>query len=201
MKIPTAEHIALVMSRKGYVFFKDEKDRGYDLNVVGIRSKSTVPNRFDDLVTVFYRAGNGWKLHVYPATTDPGAYWLGSRYGGRLGTAILKEGQYRSAYQIGFHQGKYEALVQRRPVTVIRDFDRDGELDFDSGRTETGLFGINIHRAHVERQLLRVDAWSAGCQVIQSPRHFDEFMALCHKAADRWGNAFTYTLLHERDFD
>lgn len=200
MNAPDLEYILSVMRKKNYAVFEDRAGKGYDLNIVGIRSANEMPNRFDDLLTVFYRDGSRWQQHTFPATTDPGLYWLTARWGGLMGTAILKEGQYRSAYQIGYHKGQYEALVQRRPVTVLRDYDRDGRHTFNTDREETGLFGINIHRAHAERSLMSVDAWSAGCQVVQNPRHFDELMTLAKKASETYGNAFSYTLLHENDF-
>ena len=33
--------------------------------------------------------------------------------------AILKEGQYRGSHKIGLHQGKYEALRQKKPLKVL----------------------------------------------------------------------------------
>src|SRR5256885_1739574 len=89
--------------------------RPYELNIVGIRSDSTVPNRFDDEVQVFYKNNLGqWIHYIFPATTDPGTYWLLSPMNPQ-GTAILMQGQYKGAYQIGLHRGKYYALVQRKP--------------------------------------------------------------------------------------
>src|SRR5690554_8127804 len=123
MTAPRFDKIIEVMESKDYVVFRDHKQKGYDLNIIGIRSHSTMPNRFDDVIAVFWREGDHWRLEWYPATTDPGLFWLGSRHGGRFGTAILKEGQYRGAYRIGFHKGSYEALVQQKPVTVLRDVD------------------------------------------------------------------------------
>lgn len=191
------EQLRQVMEEKGYAFFT----RGqYNLNIIGVRSASTATNRFDDALYLAYVDALGWQFVRYPITTDPGRYWLGSRFGGRMGTAILKEGQYRASHRIGLHKGDYEALVQARPVTVLRDVDRDGELDFSSGIEETGMFGINIHRAHPGNNLVEVGAWSAGCQVFQRPSDFLEFMRIVRRAADIWGDVFSYTLLHERDF-
>jgi hypothetical protein len=36
--------------------------------------------------------------------------------------------------------------VQSKPITVLRDYDRNAILDFWNGKPETGMFGINIHR-------------------------------------------------------
>lgn len=188
--------IQKTLQKKNYEFFAEGE---YNLNIVGIRTKDNTVNKFNDLMTVSYKANGKWILSVFPCTTDPGLYWLNNPMN-RLGTAILKESQYRSTYQIGKHQGKYTALVQRKPVTVIRDYDRDSNHDYNSGREETGLFGINIHRASQSNRSINVDKWSAGCQVFADPLQYKHFIDICTHAAKIWGNSFTYTLLHERDF-
>jgi hypothetical protein len=112
------------------------------------------------------------------------------------GTAILKPGQYRGAWQLGKHKGEYEALVQRGAMTVWRDNDRNHTLN--QGPEDTGLHGINLHRAG---RLTDVDSpvgkWSAGCQVMPQAEEFDLVMCLVRRAAARYGQTFTYTLLTE----
>ena len=114
------------------------------------------------------------------------------------GTAILAQGQYVNAYQIGLHRGQYKALVQIGPVTIIRDYNRNAKLDFFNGKRETGIFGINIHRAMAKGKTKYVDKFSAGCQVFQNVGDFDHFMQMCEKHRDLYGNRFTYTLLDFR---
>jgi len=114
------------------------------------------------------------------------------------GTAILAQGQYVNAYQIGMHQGKYKALVQMAPVTIMRDYDRNARLDFLNGRKDTGIFGINIHRAMAKGKTKVIDKFSAGCQVFQNASDFNEFMSMCDNHSSLYGNRFTYTLLDFR---
>ena len=172
--------------------------RPYELNIVGIRSDSTLPNRFDDEIHVFFKNGSGkWIHYIFPATTDPGTYWLQNPMSPQ-GTAILKQGQYKGAYQIGLHRGKYYALVQSKPVTVLRDYDRNAILDFWNGKPESGMFGINIHRASVNGTTKSVDSYSAGCQVFANINEFNLFMQLCEKHKQLYGNSFTYTLIDKR---
>jgi hypothetical protein len=194
---PTLDAVLDVMSRTGHRIFHNDA-QAFDLNLVGIRTRSLVPSRFDDWLTVFYRSHGRWIFNAFPATTDPGLFWLGTPQN-PLGTAILKEGQYRGLYELGLHKG-YRALVQKAPATVIRDFDQDDRLDFGSGREETGVFGINLHRASRFSESLNVDRWSAGCQVLCDPLQFNYLMEVCEKGRAAFGNSFTYTLLHERDF-
>lgn len=168
----------------------------FNLNILGIRSSDHTPNRFNDQIIVFWKYAGNWTLKQYKATTDPGLYYLEHPLNSH-GTAILKPGQYRGAYKIGLHRGKYKALTQKGPVTVIRDFDRDGNLDFHSGREQSGLFGINIHRSNANGESTLVDRWSAGCQVFANSNDFAEFMKICTKASLEWGNGFSYSLLAE----
>jgi hypothetical protein len=172
--------------------------RPYQLNIIGIRSDSTIPNRFDDEIHVFYKNGlNQWIHYVFPTTTDPGTYWLKNPMNPQ-GTAILSQGQYKDAYQVGLHRGKYYALVQAKPVTVLRDYDRNAILDFQNGRPETGMFGVNIHHASVNGTTKTVDNYSAGCQVFANITEFNLFMQLCEKHRQLYGNSFTYTLIDKR---
>ncbi len=197
MYLPSPEQIAAVMLAKGYRVFDDRK--GYDLNLFGVRSSDTSSNEFNDWVGVMYMAHGVWNLFAFPATTDPGLYWRQHPMNVK-GTAMLKRGQYRGAWELGQHQGRYDALVQRKAVTVYRDPDRDRYLDPDEGQTQTGLYGINIHRASTKAPSAAVNKWSAGCQVLQDPIQFDFLIALARKAASIYGNGFTYTLLDEADF-
>ncbi|HJV19383.1 MAG TPA: hypothetical protein VJ552_05840 [Sediminibacterium sp.] len=172
--------------------------RPYELNLVGLRADSNAAGRFDDHFFVFYRTQNGnWQSHLFPITTDPGTFWLTNPML-PSGTSILKEGQYKATYMIGLHKNKYRALVQRKPVTVIRDYNRNAVLDFNNGKEETGFFGINIHRAIENGVALITDRSSAGCQVFASATEFDQFMHLCEEHARLYGNQFSYTLIDRR---
>jgi hypothetical protein len=114
------------------------------------------------------------------------------------GTAILKAGQYIGGYMMGLHRGKYLALVQKRPVQVVRDYDRNAVLDFMNGKEDKGMFGINIHRASENGITKTVDQYSAGCQVFASATEFILFLHLCERHKTLYGNEFTYTLIDER---
>jgi len=167
----------------------------FELNIVGIRSADALPNKFDDLIAVFYTDDKGVEIYkTYPATTDTGTYWLKNPYSS-MGSAALKKGIYKNAYAIGNHRG-YTALVQVKPVTTYRDLDRNAVFDFGT-KTTTGIYGINIHKAGANSE--NVDNWSAGCQVFKKNLDFDEFMRLAQKHKTLHGNAFTYILLDERE--
>jgi hypothetical protein len=198
----TREQIEETLRSKGYKYFTS--DKGFDVNIVGIRNSSTkdrVTNAFDDLVTISYKTPEGdWIYNEYGATTDPGTHWVENVLN-KDGVAILKPGQYRGSHKIRLHQGKYEALGQQKPVKVYRDNNKDGKYDLLEENVHEGIYGINIHRATAKSggTSTRVDKWSAGCQVIAKNSDFKEFMEICHKAKDVWGNSFTYTLIESND--
>lgn len=167
----------------------------YELNIIGERKDSTVANSFDDKIFVIWIDEKGsWNGREYKATTDPGTYWLKKPMNVN-GTAILKAGQYLNAYKTGFHKGK-PALVQNKPVTVIRDYDRNAILDFNNGQEYTGNFTINIHRAG--KSSTEVNDWSAGCQVFANESDFLDFLEIVNKHKKLNGDNFTYTLIDER---
>lgn len=188
------QKLRAILKHKGYKLYT----RPYELNIVGLRSASTIPNRFDDEIHVFYKVSPiKWNYHVYKATTDPGTFWLRNPLQPQ-GTAILAQGQYVNAYEMGLHRGKYLALVQRKPVTIMRDYHRDASLDFYNGKKTTGLYGINVHRANSTGTTKTVDKYSAGCQVFENAKAFQEFLRLCESHRSMYGNKFTYTLIDFR---
>ena len=199
----TREQIETAVKAKGYVWFEDANDKGYDVNIVGVRNNATkgrVTNAFDDHITISYKIDGEWQFHCYKCTTDPGTHWV-ENIMRKEGVAVLKPGQYRGSHKIRLHAGKYPALGQKKNVTVYRDNDRDGKYDRNEAKVDEGLFGINIHRATSKKGKTStyVDKWSAGCQVIASNDDWNKFLKICERARDIHGNSFSYTLLNSND--
>jgi hypothetical protein len=193
----TREQIETAVKAKGYVYFEDANNKGFDVNIVGVRNSATgqkVTNAFDDVLTLSYKENGVWKYHEWPATTDPGKKGV-MEYHNAAGVARLVEGQYRGSHAIGLHQGKYEALKQAKNVKVYRDADKD--MEYDENKIAEGIFGINIHKAGADSTY--VENWSEGCQVFKKSADFDAFMAIIRKSKDIHGNSFTYTLIESAD--
>ena len=193
----TREQVEAAVKAKGYVWFEDAANKGFDVNIVGIRNSATgqvVTNAFDDTLTISYKENGVWKFHSWSATTDPGKKGV-LEYHNAAGVARLVEGQYRGSHALGLHQGKYEALKQAKAVKVYRDANKD--MVFDETKIEEGIFGINIHKAGADSTY--VENWSEGCQVFKKSADFEEFMKICRKARDIHGNSFTYTLIESSD--
>ena len=190
--------IIAAMQRLGHSVYQHDKTP-YNLNIVGIRAAKPIVNKFNCLMTVFWKYEGNWNIYKMQMTSLPGLHWLENPMNTK-GCAILKEGQFKGVYKVDKHNSKYDALCQRLgDVTVYRDGDRDREYDLIKGTEMTGKFGINLHRAHSNYELETVDKYSAGCQVIQDPDEFDVHMEVVKKAAEVWGNSFTYTLINEKD--
>lgn len=191
------DKIQAALKAKGYVFFEDAANKGLDLNIVGVRNSATgnkVTNAFDDVITVSYKKDGAWVYHEWANTTDPGKKGV-EQFHNAKGVARLVPGQYRSSHTLGLHQGKYQCLKQLNPVKVYRDANKDAK--YDETKIDTGVFGINIHKAGVDSTY--VENWSEGCQVFKRIADFDEFMKITNAASKIHGDKFTYTLIESKD--
>ena len=187
-----------IFARKGYAFFTKGE---YNLNIIGVRHKgSKVTNKFDDCLVVIYNTNDKQEVRrIFTCTTLPGKKAMEHPIN-VVGTAILKEGQYRGCWKIGYHKGQYKALVQAKPVTVYRDGNKDDKFDLLPRYIDKGVFGINIHKAgNSANGSTLVDGWSYGCQVLAKSIDFNALMRLVERSASIYGNSFTYTLINEED--
>lgn len=195
------EQIETAVKAKGYKWFDDETNKGFDVNIVGVRNNTPsvakkVTNVFDDLITISFKNEKGiWEFYFWNATTDPGKKGV-EKFTNKKGVARLVPNQYRGVWAVDKHQGKYDALCQRLGnVTVFRDANKN--MIYDENVTDAGMFGINIHKAGQDSTW--VDNWSHGCQVFKRVKDFDVFMKICKNASKIHGNKFSYTLLESND--
>lgn len=184
----------------------------YNVNLFGVRSRTTHPNKFDDIICMAFYTEAGWTTMAFPATTDPGSTVLGEdKEGSPNGTAILPSSTVNDQYkfQIGKHKGRYSALVQAEPFTVVRDANKDGRLlsreeiieRFKAGDVWTGYFGINMHHASSNGVSKWINDWSWGCQVFQSIFDWEKASAIIKRSSEIYGSRFTYTLFDEEDIE
>lgn len=182
-----ASDILAYMKSKGYEVFTTP---GH-LNIVyieGMNPDGTL-NRdllddWNDLRLVIDHTGQGEPkiLLTHVATTEPGreaTFSEGAR--SRGGVARIAFGQYR-AWQMGYHKqsrnGKnHPALVQRAPVAVHRDKNRDGIRTRDN--LHVGMFGINQHSTRPGFSGGKVGMFSEGCLVGRVwTEHVEQFIPL-----------------------
>ena len=192
----TVDQILAAMERHEYRVFTGE----WNVNLLGVRTAEKKANTFNDYICVLFQHLGRWEIFAFPGTTDPGLFYRQNPLNER-GTAVVAPGQHRRCWTFGKHRGRYEALVQRGPMSVYRDNNHDDVIDTTGPdgplALDTGLHGINLHRARVNGQSFEIGKWSAGCQVIRAPWDYDLYMAICRRAAVDWGPWFSYTLLDE----
>lgn len=186
------EQIQKAIEAKKYKWFADRP------NIIGIRTNQDLPNQFNDALICAFPWKEKMEFRQWVITTDPGIDYLKDPLN-KKGCSILKPGQYVDCYALGLHQNRqdHRALVQIKPVTVFRDDDKDINVDF--GVEDTGLFGINIHRANSKGITSNVGKWSAGCQVFKSVDDHERLIWVCDQFKEKLKNKFTYTLLTDKD--
>jgi hypothetical protein len=187
--------IKQMYNQKKYKFYTD----AYDLNIFAIRAKDPVVDSFDDCIGIAYVDEKGNQcLELAPGTTDPGLYWLKTPMN-ESGTAILKEGFYKSLWKIGMHKD-YRALVQVNPVTYYRDNNRDDKLNLIPGTECTGVIGTNLHHSNYNGVSYVVGKWSAGCIVYANIKDFNKMMTLADRQVIyNHGSCFSFALFNEVD--
>jgi len=167
----------------------------YDLNLGFIRTCVNIPHIwtdeqinpdvFNDIEYIFFTDEYGKKqAFAWWCTTDPGLISILSPHNPK-GCAILKEGYYRKGLAWGKHKG-IDCLVNREelgclPLTVIRDFDRDHNLDYCSVREETGYFGIDNHPCRRDKVVTIVGPFSEGCPSFPDILNNNTLGVLVHK--------------------
>ena len=137
------------------------------------------------------------------ATTEPGlAATHSTAARKRGGVARIAIGQH-TAWKMGFHKQlvTHPALVQTQPLTVHRDYNRDGRRTGD--RLDVGLFGINQHSTRPGIRPKNVGRWSEGCLVGQTWEEHLNFIDLLRTdvrfQADK-DFVFTTTVIDTTDF-
>lgn len=207
VQFTTLEKLRSVILGKGYRFFQGGQ---YNLNIVGIRTKNSESNSFDDFLLVAFQDKNfQWQLKQWAITTDPGKPWLLKPMDPK-GCAVIVPGQYLDVYADGIHGRskppgrRYRALEQVGKMAYVRDNNKDSRIDSSLWKDPRNVFWdilkTNIHRSSQWAVTRWVETYSAGCQVFQSPKDFDEFMGLVSLAKIAGHNRFSYTLLMETDF-
>jgi hypothetical protein len=193
----TPSDVLEAFDKAGYRRF----DGPWNLNLFGIRT-GLEAGKWDDWIGCLYQNDElEWQLELYQGTTDPSDVWLERGNDLEKGSAIVAELQFLSCWKMGLHRGDYPALCQAgapKPMTVIRDANRDDVLDVDDDELviETGWFGINLHRGSAHRSLMDegIGLYSAGCQVLCDPADYAALWDLIVKSSKSYGQVFSYTL-------
>lgn len=139
-------------------------ERAYTIAYVeGVNADGSInndaPNEWNDRRLVIEIAEDVPKIiGNWTATSEPGDYWENHPMNDS-GCARICFGQW-AAWSMGYHNGRYKALVQSGSIKVTRDKNRDFARTNDA--VEEGEFGINQHHGY---DCPYVDNNSAGCLV------------------------------------
>ncbi len=116
----------------------------------------------------------------YNFNTDPSRYRKGHGTDeSTKGMASLIPGVWK--YQLGLHKGEYQAMIQAGEVTVMRDG--------DPNYTDTGFFGINIHRGG------EGTTSSLGCQTVPPSQWSDFIMTVKQYMKENGVTRINYVLI------
>jgi hypothetical protein len=187
------EILTKIQEEYGFMVFDDGP---YDLNIIAVRNLENNANQYDDKLHVCYLSEDGhWREDIFQVSTDAGRYWL-EKEDYKACAVYAHPQQARGAYQVGKHRGKYEALVQWRPVLYWRDGNKDSKADY-GGEVFKDTIGLNIHRSSIHDSD-EVNKYSAGCIVFSKMAEWKAFMELVHKQKRIMGfHTFTFTLIAE----
>lgn len=193
--------IGEIANKKNLPIFISNKKFNYNINLWGIRSSSKDTKHFNDTLIVFYQNISGhWFLEYFSITTDPSDIILMSPIN-IDGTAILCEGFHKGLWTLGYHKDRrdHKALVQCSPCRVYRDNDKDNVIDSNLP-VQTGMFGINMHRASAWAKTPEIGLYSAGCQVHEDVEKYNRvFIPLMESCVNEGNTKFSYTLLLESE--
>lgn len=185
----------ILQERFNTELFQNDK-KPFNLNILGIRNPEETAGLYDDTFLFAWKYKGLWSTFKFKGTTDPSRYYLENPMN-KKGTLILPEGSYPKLWRKGMHKGRYPALVQNVPVKVIRDNDKDGELDFSKGTTDEGLFGLNFHKSANLKPVDAIGKSSAGCQVVQHVDEYEIAWGILEKSFKYWGDVVSYNLINE----
>lgn len=142
------------------------------------RTNADLLDGWNDLRIVFTHDAEGQAsiVHQAVATTEPGrAATFSKEARKRGGVARIAFGQH-TAWRVGLHKSpNHPALVQRAPLLVHRDLNRDGMRTRDN---ICQAVGINQHSTRPGFRGEQIGTWSEGCLVgWEWPKHI-EFMQI-----------------------
>lgn len=203
-KLITISNLKRIAKKKGYTIYTNVGNNlSRNLNLWGIRNTDKVTGKFNDKIVVFWQNrwaksdNDGWRIIIVDGTTKPSDTYLLKPMNSE-GTAIIPLGQHKELWKLGKHNGKYEALVQARPLGVIRDDNKDNIIDYTS-KIDVGMHGINFHRGSAWNILSHIGLYSAGCVVVNNPSVYLEIIGYVKEAVKEGVGLFTFTLIEDID--
>lgn len=144
------------------------------VNIDGVVNKNYI-NHWNDIRThlIIEHNGKAYFKNIWEATVNSGQYYTNFPMNPG-GAANIKIPLQAWAWKIGRHitsSANQDALIQVRPVPVLRDKNKDGRSSGDKIE-DWDVIGLNQHYGYGDT----VGRWSAGCLVVVGESAQDEFM-------------------------
>jgi hypothetical protein len=148
--------------------------------ITWVRCDDQLTNTYDDFGVLWI---GGEVISVFPCSTTAGKYYIQNpiTHGGITGTAIAAK-QYVKYSHVFRTSPNWKSLwlgapyfQQIKPILIYRDGNKDSKIN--ELNIQTGLFGINLHRAGLGSF---IDKWSAGCQVVPDKYWFEIVKYFCN---------------------
>jgi len=190
--------IKALYQSKRYAFYTGN----HNLNILVVRNDvEPKPNTYNDTLVIVTDIDNKHTLVECKCTSIPGTHWLNNPMEPILGAGAIAEGQYIGLWYMGKFHGT-DALLEKNPIKMYRDNDRDNDFDFDTKSITTGNYCVFAHQSFAGSYPKTVDKSSAGCIVPQQLTDYVRVMEMCKKQiASGLGNSFTLTLIKLSDYN
>jgi len=189
-----------------YLLFKTDDTDKWEIKKYPI---STMPGYYQALEV---KTSEGHKFRLAGYRLKPGESFIGNTKDGKAidikstsemqrrgGMGILKPAQYLDAYYINRFCGD-KAMWTKGAQMFYRDTSKGPIIKYTSeGAGGAGMF---IHAGYFQSYpSITVDNWSEGCQVFSKKVDLDDFFKWCEIHKSKYGDAFNYTLMLERDLE
>ena len=193
-KLIVTESLKRAFEKHNYVFHTDGK-----INLFGVRNDDYSVGTFNDVLGIHYVKNGENILILHQGTVDPGSYYIHQPMNEK-GTWVLRFQQVIDGWAPGLHHG-YRAQVQIKPAWGFRitpeQYEADGKVIKLSGKTPIlENVACNMHRFNSQYELDQNTNASAGCQVRNVPKEYNDFVELTYIE----GAKYNYALFPEKDF-
>jgi len=215
MKHRSIDEIKAVLDNHSHKFFENGD---FNINIIAIREDDVYDNTFSDTCNLIYKEHGVWKNECFKWTTLAGVFGHGGEKSplkswetgtAEDGLACIAEGQYRGAFQYiknGWRYPFQEYLSQIKGIDYLpRDNDKNGTVLRAGKIHKNTIWQTHLHAMSQFGQdghfvsYPNYSPWSQGCQGTPYTE-FQKFLMPIKKSVKLWGDKFTYTLVHAKDF-
>lgn len=194
----TYQQLKSALINMGYIW----NEKQGQLNCIWERTNDEITNKFTDLLHItFMGPNNVGQILTIPATTKPGlkgSILEPTTVAGVTGTAIIKPGQYKDAWEFRDNDKEFSSYPYFKQVGQV-DYWRDGNKDTHVDHVQDQdkkVFGTHWHRMSQNNTYGSglINNWSLGCMGAAEPE-FEKILPLVRIHVKTYGPKFTGTVI------